>query len=74
MIDKFDLPKTINTSVEIEVDEMKGEYICKKCKGWGYVNDPKSQVVGVTSFPINLCPDCEGSGIIDWIKRPIQGN
>ena len=68
-MDKYNLPKEINLKVELEADEMEGNYICKKCKGWGYVNERPENYRGLTSHPINLCPNCEGRGIVDWIKR-----
>ena len=68
MKDKYKLPKEIN--INVGADEMKGEYICKRCKGWGYINYRGRSMGGLTSPPINICPECRGGGIIDWAKRP----
>lgn len=70
MNDKYKLPEEINSNVG--ADEMKGEYICKRCKGWGYINYGSKSMDGLTSSRIIICPKCEGGGIIDWAKRPRQ--
>jgi uncharacterized protein YbaR (Trm112 family) len=70
MNDKYKLPKEINSNAG--ADEMKGEYVCKKCKGWRYINEDIENFEGLTSFPLVICPECEGGGIIDWAKRPRQ--
>ena len=72
MSSKLKLPEEVNIIVERGADEMKGEYVCKKCKGWGYINEDIENFGGLASFPLFLCPECEGGGMIDWAKRPRQ--
>ncbi|MCK5603326.1 hypothetical protein KAR91_15690 [Candidatus Pacearchaeota archaeon] len=67
---EYKLPQEMNEKVE--PDEMKGEYSCKKCKGWGYINQDVKPLGGLTSSPLNICPDCRGGCVIDWAKRPSQ--
>jgi DnaJ-class molecular chaperone len=67
-VNEFKLPDEINSNSG--ADEIEGEYTCKKCKGWGFVNEENYEhPTGLTTIPVVLCPECEGSGIIDWIKR-----
>lgn len=70
--DPYKLPSETNKSVD--TDEMTGEYICKKCNGWGYINSGSIESLdgSMTESFIRLCPDCEGGCVIDWAKRPTQ--
>jgi DnaJ-class molecular chaperone len=72
MSSKLKLPEEVNIIVERGVDEMQGEYICKRCKGWGYLNEDLKNFGSLSTFPLLLCSDCDGGGTIDWIKRPRQ--
>lgn len=69
MSSKLNLPQEVN--INVGADEMQGEYVCKKCKGWGYINEDR-KVDGLNAAPIRICPECRGGGIIDWAKRPMQ--
>ncbi len=71
MSDPYKLPSEVNT--KIEANEMNGEYICKGCKGWGYIVQGKKAMGGLTSAPINICPECGGTCITDWVRRARQG-
>ena len=62
----------LNINTKVKVDEMKGEYICLRCKGWGYIVEKRELLGKLESFPVALCPDCDGGCIIDWVKRPRQ--
>lgn len=76
------LPKEENTKVF--PDELLGEYQCKRCKGWGFVEttsiiteEEKQRIQkmvkeGFKFMDMSLCPDCRGSCVVDWAKRPTQ--
>ena len=67
----YKLPVEENS--KIDADEMEGEYLCKRCKGWGYIVKKRMSHQSLTSFPLDVCPECEGGGVIDWVKRTRQG-
>ena len=61
----------INDDYEIEMIE------CDRCNGVGWTED--SEVIKRYSIHRDICPKCQGKGILDWIEQvvgvtPIKGS
>jgi len=44
----------------LELKTSSGIYLCKKCKGYGYLKGKK-------------CENCKGKGKIDWLENILDG-
>ena len=68
--EKWILPREDNPKSKSEVNEENGKYFCKRCKGWGYINNSDSGFTeGAWIGMPQICPNCSGSGITDWVRN-----
>jgi len=62
---------TENETVQLKIRkhdasvQYPGKKFCKKCKGRGQINDPKTGNVFKGGEPVVVCPDCNGYGVLN---------